>query len=157
MRGKKVDEWRDSVQAKGVIGKVDSVKDGQGKESVDEVGQRGRDLREKTGCEDICEVGDLNIMVLVMKGCCLVRRMNLFTLRVFLVSSTFASASLASMPKVLPRNLTSSTWSLSLSAWICGSMSWAVVSLRPLPSREKTFDPAILFGVSSCPSMRVCL
>jgi hypothetical protein len=72
------------------------------------------------------------------------RREHKRTLRLFLVSRTFAKASQASMPSVLPKNLTSSTASFSFNALICGSMSSAVVSFRPLPSRENSLSVDIV-------------
>ena len=48
------------------------------------------------------------------------------------------------MPSVLPRNLTSSTASFSFNALICGSISSAVVSFRPLPSRENSLSVDIV-------------
>jgi hypothetical protein len=65
---------------------------------------------------------------------------NKNTFKLFLVSRTFASASQASIPSVLPKNLTSSTSLFSFRAWIWGSISSAVVSFRPLPSSEKSLD-----------------
>jgi hypothetical protein len=61
------------------------------------------------------------------------------TRRVFLVARISPSSLQASTPRVFPSNRISSTSSRERSPAMWGSRSAAVVSLRPLPSREKTF------------------
>ena len=68
------------------------------------------------------------------------------TFSVFLPSRILASASLAPMPSVLPSSRISSTALLLRSSAMCGSTSSAVVSLRPLPSSEKTAGPDMACG-----------
>jgi hypothetical protein len=100
--------------------------------------ERSGDLREETAGEDVGEVCDL----VVCQSCCCGLEWWKYnhTFKLFLVSRTFARASQASIPSVLPKNLTSSTSLFSFRAWIWGSMSSAVVSFRPLPSSEKSLD-----------------
>jgi hypothetical protein len=147
--GEEVDEGRDRVEAEGVVREVDRVQVGQREQRGEEEGQRGRDLGEEARREDVGEVGGLGprASVIVGGGWQIAMKERLRrTLRLFLVSRTLARASLASTPSVLPRNLTSSTCSLSIRALMCGSMSSAVVSLRPLPSREKILEEDMMCG-----------
>lgn len=105
--------------------------------------QRLRNLREESSGEDVGEVGDLERRASV-KEATVVKLGCKQTCSFFFVSSTLASASLASTPRVFPRNLTSSTSSFSFSDLMCGSMSAAESSFKPFPSSEKTLGSGIL-------------
>jgi hypothetical protein len=100
-----VDERGYGVEAERIVGEIDGVELREGEERGDEVGERGWDLREETRREDVGKVCDLA----VCQSLLMVGAGHLHTFRFFLVLRTWASASLASTPKVLPKNLTSST------------------------------------------------
>ena len=66
------------------------------------------------------------------------------TFKCFLPFRASARASQAPTPRVFPLSLTSSTSAFALSNSMCGAICSAVLSLRPLPSREKMFLATVI-------------
>lgn len=59
MLGEEVDEGRNRVQSKGVVGEINGVQVRQGQKRGQEMRQGGRDFGEQARGEDVGEVGDL--------------------------------------------------------------------------------------------------
>jgi hypothetical protein len=135
---------QDGAAAERVVRQVDLFERRQSNAGIAQGGQGRRDLGDEAAGEDVGTIQTLRAFEQWVVGC------NGLTRREWQVDRTAARAWAAPTPMVLPDRITSCTASAcTRSATRCGSMSWAVFSLRDCPASDQLVAMAALFGGAS--------